>query len=323
MGRYDIIGDIHGCASHLKSLLDDLGYREDDATGAYRHPDRQAVFVGDLVDRGDGQLEVLAIVKQMVDSGHAQIVMGNHEFNAVAYATEWPDGSGEYLRRHSEKNTKQHQSFLDQVIGDTRAEYLEWFASMPLWLDLGDVRVVHACWHEPSMRVAEEALGGDRFTSTDQLVRASTKGDPLYDAIEVLLKGPEISLASHRQQRYKDKDGHVRDKARVAWWRDDATTLRGLAVMDGNFETEGGQPYPDLPDIEVGAADLAFRYRGDVPVFYGHYWRKLEPEHGVDWTSRTACVDFSAVKGGDLVAYRFDGETEVDPSHYHRVGQRV
>ena len=49
MGRYDIIGDVHGCASHLRRLLDDMGYREDDATGAYRHPDRQAVFVGDLV----------------------------------------------------------------------------------------------------------------------------------------------------------------------------------------------------------------------------------------------------------------------------------
>jgi len=323
MGRYDIIGDIHGCASHLKRLLDDMGYREDDATGVYRHPERQAIFVGDLVDRGAEQLEVLAIVKQMVDGGSARIVMGNHEFNAVAYATERPDGSGEYLRRHSEKNNRQHEDFLEQVTGDTRAAYLDWFASIPLWLDLGDVRVVHACWHEPSMRVAEEALGGNQFTSTGQLVRASTKGDPLYDAIEVLLKGPEISLATYGQLRYKDKDGHVRDKARVAWWRDDATTLNDLAVMDGNFETEGGQPYPDLPDVEVEAADLAYRYRGDVPVFYGHYWRKLEPEHGLDWTSRTACVDFSAVKGGDLVAYRFDGETEIDPSHYHRVGQPV
>ena len=323
MGRYDIIGDIHGCASHLKRLLDDMGYREDDATGAYRHSERQAIFVGDLVDRGAEQLEVLAIVKQMVDGGSARIVMGNHEFNAVAYATERPDGSGEYLRRHSEKNKRQHEDFLEQVTGDTRTEYLDWFASIPLWLDLGDVRVVHACWHEPSMRVAEEALGGNQFTSTGQLVRASTKGDPLYDAIEVLLKGPEISLATYGQLRYKDKDGHVRDKARVAWWRDDATTLNDLAVMDGNFETEGGQPYPDLPAIKVDAADLAFRYRGDVPVFYGHYWRKLEPEHGLDWTSRTACVDFSAVKGGDLVAYRFDGETEIDPSHYHRVGQPI
>lgn len=323
MGKYDVIGDIHGCAEQLKSLLDDLGYRQDHAAGPYRHPDRQAIFVGDLVDRGAGQLDTLAIVKRMVDGGSAQIVMGNHEFNAVGYATERRDGSGEYLRRHSDKNNKQHESFLDQVTGDTREEYIEWFTSMPLWLDLGDVRVVHACWHEPSMRVVEEALGGNRFTSTDQFAPASTKGDPLYDAIEVLLKGPEISLAAHGQPRYFDKDGNSRDRARVAWWKHGATTLREIAVMDGNFHTEGGQPYPELPDIEVDASELEFRYTGDVPVFYGHYWRKLEPERDVDWTNRTACVDFSAVKGGDLVAYRFDGETEIDPTHYFRAGQRV
>jgi hypothetical protein len=322
VSSYDIIGDIHGCASQLKDLLDDMGYRRD-AAGVYQHPERQAIFVGDLVDRGDGQLEVLSIVKHMVDGGAAQIVMGNHEFNAVAYATKRPDGSGEYLRRHSEKNTKQHQRFLDQVPEDTRTAYLKWFESIPLWLDLGDVRIVHACWHEPSMRVAEEVLGGNRFTSPEQFVAASSKDDPLYEAIEVLLKGPEISLADYQQPPYKDKDGHVRDKARVAWWRDHAVTLRDLAVMDGNFETEAGQPYPDLPDIEVDASDLAFRYSEDVPVFYGHYWRRLEPEHGLDWTSRTACVDFSAVKNGQLVAYRFDGETQIDPSRYHRVGQRV
>jgi len=47
--------------------------------------------------------------------------MGNHEFNAIAYHTEWPHGSGKYLRAHddpdspwSEKNTTQHRAFLEQ-----------------------------------------------------------------------------------------------------------------------------------------------------------------------------------------------------------------
>src|SRR6202008_3839311 len=89
---YDIIGDVHGCATHLTDLLDALGYRENDWTGAYRHPQRQAIFVGDLIDRGGEQLRVLEIVKRMVDSGSAQIVMGNHEFNAIAYSIEYPTG---------------------------------------------------------------------------------------------------------------------------------------------------------------------------------------------------------------------------------------
>jgi hypothetical protein len=51
----------------------------------------------------------------------------------------------------------------------------------------------------------------------DQFVRAATKGEPLYDAIEVLLKGPEISLADREQPPYCDKDGHARQDAGVAW----------------------------------------------------------------------------------------------------------
>jgi hypothetical protein len=255
----------------------------------------------------------------MVDNDSAQIVMGNHEFNAIAFDTPHPDKVDEFLRPRSEKNKNQHKKFLKQVTGATRAEYLEWFMSFPLWLDLGGIRVVHACWHEPSMRAVEEALGSDRFTSRDQFVRATTKGDSLYEAIEVLLKGPEIDLASHGQPSYYDKDRHARSRARVAWWRDEATTLRELAVLDGNFLTEAGEPYPPLPDVEVAASERSFAYGGDVPVFYGHYWRTGAPQRDVDFTERTACVDFSAIKTGALAAYRWDGEREIQEDHYVNV----
>jgi hypothetical protein len=56
---YDIIGDVHGCAAQLEALLVELGYQIADGTGEYRHPRRQTVFVGDLIDRGGEQLRVL------------------------------------------------------------------------------------------------------------------------------------------------------------------------------------------------------------------------------------------------------------------------
>jgi hypothetical protein len=46
---YDLIGDIHGCARTLERLLDTLGYRLQG--GVWRHPQRMAIFLGDLVDR--------------------------------------------------------------------------------------------------------------------------------------------------------------------------------------------------------------------------------------------------------------------------------
>lgn len=137
MSGVDIIGDVHGHASKLEHRLQDLGYTIDADTGAYRHAERSAVFVGDLIDRGPEQLRVLQIVKAMVDSGSARMVLGNHEFNAIAYATEHPDRPGEYLRPHNDKNTRQHAAFLEQLTAEQQRYYLDWFGTLPLWLDLG------------------------------------------------------------------------------------------------------------------------------------------------------------------------------------------
>ena len=82
---YDIIGDIHGQADKLEALLRTLGYR--DTAGAWRHAERQAIFVGDFIDRGPAQVRSVNIVRRMVDAGAALAVMGNHELNAIAWHT--------------------------------------------------------------------------------------------------------------------------------------------------------------------------------------------------------------------------------------------
>ncbi|MGV0991010.1 MAG: metallophosphoesterase [Mycobacterium sp.] len=310
----DIIGDVHGYASKLEERLTGLGYRESD--GAYRHSERMAVFVGDLVDRGPEQLRTLEIAKGMVDAGSAHIVMGNHEFNALAYSTERPGHPGSFLREHNQRNDEQHHAFIEQLTEQQHAHYLEWFWTLPLWLDLGDVRVVHACWHEPSMKVVEQACGGNRLLGVEHLLAASTRDHPLYEAVEILLKGPEVSLVDYGQPEYLDKGNHPREKARIRWWNDGATTLREIAVLDGNFTNAAGDPYPELPDIEVGEVERSYVYNDEIPVFYGHYWRNGVPVHLDDWTTYTACVDFSAGKGGTLVAYRWDGEPTILLEHY-------
>ncbi|MFY9334966.1 MAG: metallophosphoesterase [Mycobacterium sp.] len=315
MSGFDVIGDIHGHASKLEDRLLGLGYTIGPDTGAYRHSDRRAVFVGDLIDRGPEQLRVLEIVKAMVDSGSALIVMGNHEFNAIAYATADPERPGEYRRPHSDKNTAQHRAFLEQLTESQRTYYIEWFMTLPLWLELDGLRVVHACWHEPSRAVVRTALGGERFTTAEQIVSATDKSSPLYEAVEVLLKGPEVSLVDYGLPAYRDKDGHRREKARARWWHQGATTLPELAEV-GSFRTEDGDPYPPLPSIQVDPADRSYVYNDRLPVFYGHYWRTDNPVHLDDWTDYTACVDFSAGKGGTLVAYRWSGEPTIALEHY-------
>ena len=80
---YDLIGDIHGCGHALARLLDQLGYRLQG--GVWRHPRRQVIFLGDIIDRGPHIREALHLVHAMVEHGQAHCIMGNHEFNALGW----------------------------------------------------------------------------------------------------------------------------------------------------------------------------------------------------------------------------------------------
>ena len=315
MGGYDVIGDVHGCADKLEGLLKKLGYEKRD--GVYRHPGRQAIFVGDLIDRGGQQIETLVLVRAMIESGSAQTVMGNHEFNAISFATPNPEIPGEFMRSHNDKNRKQHKEFMDQVqlfAGDY-AQWIEWFKTMPIHLDLGGFRVVHACWNDKQIEKVDQWIASGTPMPVEFVIRANQKGTAEHEAIEVLLKGPELSLTKYKQPNFKDKDDHVRSQARIRWWNANGTTLQELAEIPPGAKTSGGSPYPPLPSIDCqGEAD--YDYKDPKPAFYGHYWRRCEPEEGQDWTSNTVCVDFSAVKGGPLVAYRWDGEAKISGENY-------
>lgn len=131
---YDIIGDIHGQAKELELLLEQLGYRRNG--GSFTHETRQVIFLGDFIDRGDHQRGVLDIVRPMVDQRGAYAVMGNHEYNAIAYFTEKPEGG--FLRDRSEKNASQHEKFLAAFESrpEEWREVIDWFKTLPLWLDL-------------------------------------------------------------------------------------------------------------------------------------------------------------------------------------------
>lgn len=142
--NYDLIGDIHGHARTLAALLEKLGYTQ--RAGIYQHAERQVVFLGDFIDRGPHQRQTLEIVRPMIEQGHALSVMGNHEFNAVAYATPLDESS--HLRPHDSNNKEQHAAFLAEYPADSPdyLDMIDWFRTLPMWLDLGDMRVVHACW---------------------------------------------------------------------------------------------------------------------------------------------------------------------------------
>jgi len=300
---FDIIGDIHGHADKLKALLRQLGYRHH--MGAWRHPDRSAIFVGDFIDRGPYQLETIQIVREMRDHGTALAVMGNHEFNAIAWYTPDPDYDGEHLRRRNEKNHHQHQAFLAETQNNLalHTELVQWFLTLPLWLDLPGLRVVHACWHPGYMAEVEPHLKPGRLLDPALVVAASRRGTMEFRTIEGLTKGLEIRLPPGHE--FHDKDGVSRTKVRVRWWDATADTYRKAAII-------GPPAREELPDTPIPETSL-LGYTSDTPVFFGHYWWTGIP---APLARHVACVDYSAGRGGPLVAYRWDGESVLDARNF-------
>jgi hypothetical protein len=293
---YDIIGDIHGHADRLVELLTLLGYQR--ADGTYCHRERKAIFLGDFIDRGPTIREVLQIVRPMIDSDSALAVMGNHEFNALAYQTHDPRSPGEFLRRRNEKNTRQHSKTLEQLPADERISYVEWFRTLPLWLDLPELRVVHACWDERHIRVIQEALIQHGGITESFMQAACTRGAALFRAVEVVLKGKELKLPEGLS--FSDKDGHVRTHFRTRWY----LPAIGQTVRTYAFQSD---VVPCDMSVEAAALAIAEPYPlAAKPVFFGHYW--LRAERPSILAANVACVDYSVAKEGFLCAYRFSGE---------------
>lgn len=303
-----IIGDIHGHAEKLSALLQKLGYEF--RQGAYRHPSASSIFVGDFIDRGPHQLETLDMVRRMVDAGSARAIMGNHEFNAIAWHTPDPDMPGEFLRPHGgdkgRKNHDQHKAFLTELQNQParHAEIINWFKTLPLWLDLPGLRIVHACWHEGHMQALRPLLTPELQLSDETIIQACRDGSPAFYAVETLLKGIEVPLPLG--QSFQDKDGHVRHNVRVRWWLPGVHSYRDLGLMPSETARAA------LPDIPVPANAIP-AFAPAKPLFFGHYWMNgiPAPVHPM-----AACVDYSAGKGGPLVAYCWEGENSLDTTRF-------
>jgi Calcineurin-like phosphoesterase len=291
---YDIVGDIHGHADALRRLLDKLGYKKTD--GVFRHPERTMIFVGDFIDRGPEQREVLDIARRMCELGSAKAVLGNHEFNAIGWATR--DKQGEFLRSHSAKNAHQHLEFLNQLESRSidHRNAISWFRTLPVWLELPGFRVVHACWHASSLDGIAANCDEKNCLTDEGIYQSYHRGSKAHDAIEILLKGPEQRLPVGVQ--FTDKDGTNREEVRLRWWDQSATTFRKAALEMNGRESE-------LPDSDL---PRDFRYYDETPVFFGHYWLKGTP---IVTAPNAACLDFSIAREGYLTAYRWSGEREL------------
>ncbi|MGC9401913.1 metallophosphoesterase [Vibrio genomosp. F10 str. 9ZC157] len=280
------IGDVHGQVNKLDELLSHYGWDDESA---------KLVFVGDLIDNSlesdADHRSLLNKVKKWVDEKKAFCLLGNHEFNAIGWALQKDDGS--YCRdRTKTGNIKQHQLFIKQV-GEDSAEHekwIEWFKTLPLFLNFGDMATIHACWHSESIQRLRPYLNVDNSLKEEHWSDAFNREHELYQLIEVLLKGPEVTLPEGSS--FLDKNGIERNQVRVAWWKNSYSVgnYQDLAVVS-KAQREC------IPAVALANDSMKYNQAPLVPVVIGHY--TLEPTQFPQTLSdKVVCVDFNAAKNG-------------------------
>lgn len=287
---FTVIPDIHADWQRLEASL---------SMSAGSRP----AFLGDFIDAGKDVAQpddrrVLRHVRTLVDAGHAIAVMGNHELNAILFHRQ--DEQGRPLRAHSDKNRKQHASFI-AAFGIATPEALDWtdwfLNALPLW-HVGDgLRLIHACWSDAEIALIRKRRPDGRLCPED-LPEIAREDTAFGRAVKLITSGREVPLPAGVS--FLDKGGNRRHDVRLAWWRQDKTwRSAALSVPD-----RSSLPDSPLPDSFVTPAHPA----GAAPVFVGHY--KMDGTPRIE-SDDVLCLDYPHAP----CTYRWSGEARLEPTH--------
>ncbi len=301
---YDIIGDVHGEADKLKLLLDKIGYVK--KNGVFTHPERKAVFVGDFINRGPKIRETVQIIRAMVENGNALAILGNHELNAIFYYLK--NKFGKYYTRRRKYRLSLDQTLKEFVnYKDEFKDHLKWMRSLPLFLDLGDIRVVHACWKDENIELIRSHFAEGRLKK-NKLREIFENNVVVAKSIWETCKGVDFKLP--RYLLIFDSSGLPHRSFRSKWW----INPEGLTFRKISLESRFKLPKYTIPkEIITPVAP----YPEDAPiVFFGHYC--LNKKSGI-LTDNLCCVDSCVSRNRKLMAYRWSGEKKLDESHIVKV----
>lgn len=225
------IGDVQGCHQELMELLDCINFD---------HTNDRLWFVGDLVNRGPGSLEVLRFVQQ---SGTSIVtVLGNHDLHLLAVA-------------FGESSARKKDTLQEILSAEDRAPLLDWLRRQPLLHH--DEQLGYTLCH------AGLPPQWDLSTAVDcaNEVRAVLQGENHADFLRVIygnhpvtwddcLEGFEryrYTVNALTRMRYCDRDGRLildqkgppgtQDKNLKPWFKVKNRCNRDLRIVFGHWST--------------------------------------------------------------------------------------
>lgn len=306
-GPLDIVGDVHGEIAALFDLLEVLGYDRQ-----ARHPQgRRLVFVGDLCDRGPDSPQVLNRVMDWVGAGRAQCVLGNHELNLLRDARKSANG---WFFADNHDHAAERFTECVQASAEDCSAIRAFCARLPLTLEREDLRVVHACWHRPSLeafaRLPWRISWTSAYAAFETMIEhgfalhgQSADMDLAFERIEPLLDDPQRffdhAAFTERQQHWLQLVGASYEQFQMG---------NPLRVLTSGEERATREPYYASHRWRLTERVRWWETYADVPVVIGHYWRR--PPHAGDriegkpqlvddstlWLGaarRVLCVDYS------------------------------
>ena len=251
------IGDIQGCYNELEQMLQLI---------EFDHQKDKLWFVGDLVNRGSGSLEVLRLVKSMGDA--AITVLGNHDLHLLAVAA----GVAEL----------HHSDTLDEILAaPDRDELLSWLRQQRMMHVQDGYALLHAGlvpeWSVPQAQAlaheVEQQLRGENHVTFLKKMYGNTPS-----------------------QWNESLTGF--DRLRVIT---NSLTRMRICSYQGEMEFKFKGEVKDVPDGYLPWFDIPNRASADTTVVFGH-WSAL----GLINKPNVIALDTGCLWGNALTAIRLE-----------------
>ena len=298
MLMYDIIGDVHGYAQPLKSLLKELGYKK--TNGTWSHPERKVIFAGDFLNRGPQIRKSVRMVRKMVESGNALAILGNHEINAIIAGID--DKKGNPLVSPPLKNFISVLKTINAFskYGEEWKSHLKWLRTLPLFIEMDGIRVIHACWNEEAVAYIKNNIPEGKIPKKVFRKIHKHPDSELAENIWHITKGLQIHMPG--DLKIINNKGVSPRSFRMKWW----DCPNGKTFKEISFESKYELPPYTVPEEILPECES---YPENAPiVFFGHYCRHSGP---FIIRPNVCCVDSCVTGTKVLTAYRWEGEKEL------------
>lgn len=212
-----VVGDLHGSLTDLNTVLGLIGDPSDF---------NQVIFNGDLADRGDHGVEVIAIVCALVLAfpEHVHLNRGNHEDLALSVAYGL---ATEVQYKYGTAAFRRISGLLD-----------DFFRSLPLVTIVeDDAMIVHAGPPPPGWTIArvQQQLENESSLSS----RTSRAGDQVGTDTDVIVESclwsdPDVDEEDGTLVNYVNEEDHMKPNlSRGAGFKFDATIVKTLLETEG------------------------------------------------------------------------------------------